>query len=78
MGGTNYLDYVYRRRVDAAARGLDYDVNYTIDLVGGPITNPANNVTGTAPIDSDFESVSNPIPTIYFDEGFFRLDVTEN
>jgi hypothetical protein len=75
--GDNMI-YIYRRRVDYAVRGLSYDVNFTFDLVLDPLTNSINNVTGIAPIDSSFESVTNPIPTIYSDDAYFRLDVTEN
>ncbi len=78
-GGTNCLEYVYRRRVDATPRGLVYGISYKFDLT----TNVWTSVgimfeTGFGPIDSEFESVTNEIPTVYSSEAFITLEVTEN
>jgi len=78
-GGTNYLNYVDRRRVDAALRGLSYGVKFNFDLVSDPWTDGGSSFeTGADPIDAAFESVLNLVPTVYSDEGFITLKVTEN
>jgi len=78
-GGTNYLNYVYRRRVDAALRGLSYRINFKFDLVFDPWTDGGSSFeTSAEPIDSKFESVDNMVPTVFSDDGFVTLKVTEN
>jgi len=78
-GGTNHLTYVYRRRVDATERGLVYGINYKFNLVAGPWI-PAGTAfeTGYGPIDSEFDSVTNAVPTIFSNTGFVTLEVLEN
>jgi arylsulfatase A-like enzyme len=61
QNGTNYLNLVYRRRIDAADRGLDYQVGSSTNLVV-PMTN-ATEEAGSGVLDSDFEIVTNRIPT---------------
>ncbi|RKX44165.1 MAG: hypothetical protein DRP64_07050 [Verrucomicrobia bacterium] len=77
-GGTNYVVYIYRRRTDAALRGLVYGINYKFNLVVDSWT-PAGTVfeTGYGPIDSKFDSVTNNLPTVCSDEAFFTLEITE-
>lgn len=76
--GTNWLEYVYNRRRDAAARGLSYDMILSEDLVAGSWTNIGQSAeTGSAPVDDDFETVTNRIVT----DGsvkFATLEVTED
>jgi len=77
--GTNYLNYVYRRRVDAPLRGLSYGVNFKFDIVSDPWTDAGSSFeTGTDPINAAFESVLNLVPTVFSDVGFVTLKVTEN
>ncbi len=59
-GGSNYLELTYRRRIDAATRGLSYTPVFSTDLAVWSSTG-ATEVSVT-PIDADFESV-----TIRFD-----------
>ena len=73
-GGTNYVEYVYAKRNDAAARGLDYAVQTTPDLVSGAWTNAGYVVVGSAPIDGAFDSVTNRMPTNAA-QRFIRLKV---
>lgn len=76
--GTNQIEYVYNRRVDAASRGLDYGVLLNTDLVLGTWTNIGTSAeTGTAAVDSDFEVVTNHIPVVE-SQKFISLEVTEN
>ena len=79
VGGTNWFGYVYRRRLDAAARDLEYGVilNNT-DLVFGTWTNIGTSAEyDTAPIDAEFESVTNVFLTTE-DKKFVGLEVKEN
>jgi hypothetical protein len=76
--GANGFEYVYRRRLDAAERGLDYGVITTTDLVFGTWTDIGTSAEcGAAAIDANFESVTNVLPTVE-DTKFVSLKVTEN
>ncbi|RKX41974.1 MAG: hypothetical protein DRP64_10555, partial [Verrucomicrobia bacterium] len=78
VGGTNYLNYVYRRRVDALQRGLVYGVNFKFNLVTDPWTDGGSSFeTSAGPIDAFFESVTNEIPTVHSPEGFIVLKVAD-
>jgi len=76
--GTNWLEYVYTRRLDAAARGLDYGIILNTDLVSGTWSNIGTSAeTGSVAIDADFETVTNQISTVA-DGKFINLEVIEN
>jgi hypothetical protein len=78
QSGTNWLEYIYNRRLDAAARGLDYDMILSEDLVAGSWTNIGQSAeSGSAPVDDDFETVTNRIATDVSSK-FAALEVTEN
>lgn len=62
LSGVN-MNYIYRRRTDAAEVGLAYSVELTDNLVDGIWTNTGYTVTGTAPAETGFETVTNQIPT---------------
>jgi hypothetical protein len=71
--GTNWFNYVYARRRDAAASGLSYTVEATTNLVfAGWSTNGIAEI-GAGIIDSRFEAVTNRIET--GDTGFVRLRI---
>ena len=72
--GTNWFYYVYRRRLDAVDRGLEYAVLSGDDLVSDSITNLTEEA-GTAAIDSEFEMVSNRVETVAA-ECFIKLDIS--
>ena len=74
-GSTNYLNYVYRRRIDYADRGLTYEVGAGGNLVFEPLTN-ATEFVDSGVIDSEFESVTNRIPMGVEDQQFMQLKVT--
>ncbi|MEN8256017.1 MAG: hypothetical protein ABFR33_11175 [Verrucomicrobiota bacterium] len=93
VGGTNYMDYIYRRRNDAGARGLTYDVQFKTDLVSGGDWNSTMGMgeSETSAINSEIEEVTVTIPTIVdlstnvgfeawvWDERLFlNLEVTED
>ena len=74
--GTNWFNYVYRRRLDAAARGLTYEVLATENLV-------SNLWNGTSefdkrPIDAEFESVTNRVSTDAETQQFIKLEINLN
>lgn len=73
-----FLNMVYARRVDADARGLNYTVSSSLDLVFGPITN-ATEEAGTAAIvgNPDFEAVTNRVPTTSEAKQFMQLKVSK-
>ena len=71
----SWFNYVYRRRTDAADRGLEYNVYSSANLVFDPITN-ATAEAGSATIDSEFESVTNRVSTDVEDSQFLELEVS--
>ena len=79
-GGTNYMEYVYRRRLDAAIRGLVYDLQYRTNLVTQVTWASTGGFfeTGTSTIDSEFEAVTNAVDTTGIPELFLNLEITEN
>ncbi|MBT3194283.1 MAG: sulfatase-like hydrolase/transferase, partial [Verrucomicrobia bacterium] len=68
-------DYIYRRRRDAAARGLTYTVECTSNLVPAAWSTNGSTETGSAAIDSDFQNVTNRVDT--GDAGFVRLKIED-
>ncbi len=73
------IEYVYRRRLDAAERGLDYGlVLNTNGLDSAWDSATTNYETSTDPIDAYFESVTNEIPITGVDVGFVNLEVVED
>ncbi len=74
-GGTNYIDYVYLRRADAAQRGLNYFIQLNTNLVTGVWTNDFSlYATNGVAVDADWYSVTNRIPVVE-DAGFIRVNV---
>ncbi|MDF7798617.1 hypothetical protein P4C99_04035 [Pontiellaceae bacterium B1224] len=59
--GTNYMNLVYRRRIDAENRGLRYEVGSSTNLIEGTLTNVTEEV-GSVVLDAYFESVTNRVP----------------
>ena len=62
-GGSNAVEYIYRRRRDAAARGLTYNVEWTGNLVSNVWSSAGVSEAGFEVLDVGFESVTNRIPT---------------
>jgi hypothetical protein len=77
-GGTNWLQYVYRRRTDYPDRGLTYYLELNTNLVTGVWTNSGYTVTGTGPLETGFEAVSNRVSTAVKSKQFLRLKVIKN
>lgn len=62
QNGTNGINYVYRRRADYGTLGLAYALQITDDLVSGtPSIGTGYTVTGTAPAETGFETVTNRV-----------------
>ena len=76
-GGSNVMDYIYNRRLNAASLGLAYGLNENDDLQNAWIYAGTAYETGSTGIDADFESVSNSIPVVG-EAGFIQLKVTED
>ena len=74
-GSTNWLEYVYHRRLDAASRGLTYEVMRNDDLVLGVWTNSGITEAGTVVLDAEFEAVTNRIPTETDVQQFMKLNI---
>ena len=75
--GTNWLEYVYRRRNDYVARGLDYTVEAGTNLVsGGWGTNGVVEVD-SGPVDAEFDAVTNRVSTTEMVQQFLRLRIEE-
>ena len=71
-------EYIYRRRNDAAARGLVYDLQAKGDLVVDPWTSTGGTFeTGTNAINAEFDMITNSTATTN-PELFLNLEVTEN
>ena len=69
------LKYVYRRRTDAVARGLTYALEECTNLISNDWNTVTNPPTGSAPLESGFESVTNTIPTTETNQ-FIRLRIS--
>jgi hypothetical protein len=72
--GSHWLNYIYRRRLDALARNLTYEVLATSDLVSNIWTNEVEQV-GTFPLDAEFEAVFNRISTDTQAHQFMKLEI---
>ena len=76
--GTTWLEYVYNRRIDSAARGLDYGIILRNDLITGSWSNIGTAAeSDAAPISTNFETVTNHTATTESMK-FINLEVTEN
>ena len=75
--GFQGLEYVYRRRLDAAARGLTYAVQATSNLVAGAWSTNGTQEVGAGTVDAEFESVTNRIFGADVLHGRLRVDLAE-
>ena len=73
-GGTNSLEMVFQRRRDAAARGLDYRIKWTDNLVSNVWNTAGSAETGSAILNESFETVTNHIQTD-LPSTFIRLEI---
>jgi hypothetical protein len=71
--------FVYPRRNDASGRDLVYSLQFSTNITASvPVwTNGTYQETGTAPLDSEFDAVTNQIPTDQMDFQYFRLRVEQ-
>ncbi|MDF7822655.1 right-handed parallel beta-helix repeat-containing protein [Pontiellaceae bacterium B12227] len=73
--GTNYMNLIYRRRIDASARGLVYMVGSTTNLLSEPATN-ATEEAGMIVLDAAFQLVTNRVPVDAEEQQFMQLKIT--
>jgi len=76
-GGSNAVDYIYKRRLNATSLGLTYGLNVGTNLTGAWEYVGTTRETGSIDINQDFESVTNSIP-FAGEAGFVQLKVTED
>jgi hypothetical protein len=76
-GGVDYFEYIYRRRNDAVARGLSYEVQNSASLTLPAWTNDYVEIDA-GPIDSAFDSVTNRIPMTGKSKEFTQLIIESN
>ena len=71
-GGGSWFEYIHAQRNDAGNLGLDYHLELRTDLViGSWVSN--NYVVGIGTLDSEFDAVTNHVPTDIEDEQFIKL-----
>ncbi len=77
MGAVNgsVLEYIHRRRTNHVELGLSYWVERNTNLVSGTWTTNGVSISGTAPAETGFETVTNEISTSAEDEQFVRLKI---
>jgi dienelactone hydrolase len=71
------MEYVYRRRRDAAARGLTYAVQGASNLVADSWSTNGVSEIGSGILDAEFESVTNRIPGDQAAYGRLKVTVSE-
>ncbi len=76
-GGSNQMEYVYRRRVDRVNLGLSYGLDTSTNLQTVWIYDGTSHETGSGVIDETFEAVTNTLP-VADEAGFVQLKVTED
>ncbi len=72
-----WMDYIYRRRSDYLARGLNYTVEVTTNLVSGTWSSSGVIDVGHGSVDAEMDSVTNRVSTDEEPEQFIRLQVSE-
>lgn len=77
-GGTNWMEYIYAKRKNAAAVGLEYYLELTTDLEAGSWTNDNYDVVGTGMLDGEFDAVTNRVPTDAEGKQFIKLMIESN
>ncbi len=71
------MEYIYRRRNDAAARGLVYDFKTKDDLVVDSWTSRGDSETGTNAVSAEIDEITNSVDITEDSEMFLNLEVTE-
>ncbi|QHI70350.1 hypothetical protein [Tichowtungia aerotolerans] len=75
QNGTNWLEYVYFRRLDAADRGINYTVEKNSNLLSVESWSTNGIAETSAPVDAEFESVTNRVSTGEANAQFMKLNV---
>jgi dienelactone hydrolase len=76
-GPVQGLDYVYRRRRDAAERGLTYTVQAASNLVANMWTTNGTQEMGYGIVDANYEFVTNRISGGAFSAGRLKVELNE-
>jgi hypothetical protein len=76
-GGTNWLEYVYRRRTDHAERGLIYTPESSTNLIINNWSTGGVSIIGTSVPMAGMETVTNRITTDDIKQNFLRLRIEE-
>jgi hypothetical protein len=76
--GTNWMEYVYRRREDHVARGLVYTVEISTNLVSNVWNTNGIVFLGASVPESGIEIVTNGVLTEDAPHKFIQLEITEN
>ena len=75
-GGTDYIEYVYFERDDAATRGLNSMLTVTTDLVSPNWADGSDYEVGRGPsVVPGYNAVTNRIPTDVEDRQFIRVEI---
>lgn len=74
-GGSNWLEFVYPKRLDADFRGLEYLSEAATDLIITDWSTNGVSTVGTGVLDSEFLSVTSRVSTVSGDEQFMHLRV---
>jgi dienelactone hydrolase len=61
LGSKGQFQYIYRRRIDAATRGLSYELQGITNLTAGLWSTNAIIEVGSGPMGAEFESVTNEL-----------------
>ena len=69
------MNYVYRRRTDAATRGISYEPKHSTTLDVDSWSSTGFTETVTTPIDNDFESVTTRISVEGIEQLFIQLEI---
>lgn len=72
-GGSNWFQFVYYMRNDAAVRGLSYTPQVSFDLVAGGWSTNGISTIGVGTFDSAFDSVTSRVSTASEEEQFMNL-----
>ncbi len=70
------FEYIYRRRTNHVELGLSYMVECSTNLASGAWSTNGVSVSGSAPAETGFETVTNQIPTAGVDEQYMRLNIS--
>ena len=72
--GTNWVEYIYARRNDAAERGLEYSLQLSTNLPSNVWTNAPTEEIGSSTLNAEFDIVTNHV-SVSGNQNFIRLRI---